>query len=146
MKIPGGSPFRHMPGLQETKNTQKSTKTGKSNKSSSTNQVGELNATNAADVLSQAEEVDSPLYDVMAQESKRFENGEADIEEATRAVVAAMLKQHLGSRNIPDKALDEIAQTVSSSIHGDKTLRERLELALKRVANNEKKRTEKRAS
>lgn len=143
MKIPGGgSPFHNIRQPQSTSKANSSKGVSKGKGKGKAGQASQIAGSSATSLLDQVEQVDSPIYDVMAQESQRFENGEADLEEATRAVVSAMLKQHLGKTNLPEKALDEIANTVSSSITGDKTLSERLELALRRVAKNEKKRTE----
>lgn len=143
MKISGGSPFRNIRQAQSTSKTSKTKGTKKKGFSSA---VGGLDATAATDSLEQLEPIDSPLYDVMAEQSKKFERGESDLEEATRAVVSAMIREHFGKKNLPDKTLDEIAKTVSSSINGDGELSTRLEKILRRVSSHQNKLAEAKGS
>jgi len=139
MKIPGGSsPFV---GIHQPQKMSKTKKTKKSGKKSSINRSSSVEATEATEVLEQLESVDSPLYDVMADTSKKLENGEADLEEATLTIVSAMIREQLGRRNLSEKTLEDITHTVSSSINGDQTLSNRLENILRRVFKHQKQRS-----
>ena len=136
MKIPGGSPFRQI--RQNTK-TSKASKTKKGKAKSAiagTQQAQEVNETEASE---STEALDSPIYDVMAEASAKFKNGESDLEEATRTVVSAMLYEHFGKKNVSEKTLAELTQTVSDSINNNKELGGRLESILRRVHNYKKK-------
>ncbi len=131
MKIPGGSsPYV---GIYQPQKTSKTKKTKKSTKKSSVKKARSLEATEAANLIDQLESLDSPIYDVMADASKKLENGEADLEEATLTIVSAMIREQLGRRNLSEETLKDISQTVSSSISGDQTMSNRLENILRNL-------------
>lgn len=137
MKIRGGGAGYPVQQTQQADKTSKSTKTKKrsgveqTGKSESVSQVGALAPVEAND----------PVFDAVAQASKGLDfNDEASLEEATRAVVSAIIREHFGKKNLPEKELDKIAQAVSTSVHNDATMRERLESVLKRIAISERKR------
>lgn len=132
MKIPGGSPF------QQIRQTPKASKTKKAKAKSATSSTQGVQETSSPETLDSTEKLDSPIYDVMAEVSKKFKNGESDLEEATRTVVSAMLHEHFGKKNIPEKTLSELAQTVADSINDNKELGERLQSILQQVHKHQK--------
>ncbi|MCK6509088.1 hypothetical protein L6R29_03835 [Myxococcota bacterium] len=137
MKIRGGGAGYP---IQQTQQTDKSSKSAKTKKSSGVAQAEKTESVSQVGPLGPVEAND-PVFDAVSQASKGLDfNDEASLEEATRAVVSAIIREHFGKKNLPEKELDKIAQAVSTSVHNDATMRERLESVLKRIAVSDRKR------
>lgn len=137
MKIRGGSPFHH-PALQQAQKSQKTKKAKKSKKKSSLKGVKEADAVDAVESIAPTEEVDSPYFDAMEEASTKMEQDGTDMEEATRAVVSAVIEEHFGKKNLAKKDLEDITKSVSASIVGDRTLHKRLETVLQKMSRKKK--------
>jgi hypothetical protein len=124
MKISrSGMPFS---GINQTKKSSNTKKSSYTSKAESTSAV----ATAAA--LAPVDEIDSPIYDAMEEASSRFAEGES-LEDATEAVVSAVIHEHFGKKGLPNKEVAKITQTVTESINNDNTLQQRLESILRRI-------------
>lgn len=136
MKIQGGSPFRNIRQPAKTSKAGKAKSKGKA----FAKKADDVEAVEAVETVDVADEVDSPYYDAMSGVSQDFEEGNTTFEEATRAVVSAVLEEHFGKKNLPQKQLDDITEKVSNAIATDSTLQGRLDTVLRRIAISEKKR------
>lgn len=136
MKIRGGLPFQPVQQTQESQSTSKAKGTQKKGATQKAEATSEIQKTEGLD---RVEAIESPLYDVMADESKKLETGEVSLEEATEAVVSAVIYEHFGKKNLSETELHQITKTVSNTVDGDKDLRERLEDILRRVSAHQRK-------
>lgn len=128
MKIGGGSPFRN---IRQMGGKSKTKKAGKSYKSSSLDEASEVSEVDSLAPAEAAEEVDQVFNDFTGASLQYEEDG--DLEDATRAVVSSILREHLGNKNLSAKAVEQITAAVTSSVQGDETLSKQLESLLKRM-------------
>ncbi|MCB9638804.1 MAG: hypothetical protein H6728_07525 [Myxococcales bacterium] len=136
MKIRGGGAGYP---IQRTEQTEKSNKSSKTKKRGGVGQAEQTDAVSQVGALGPVEAND-PVFDAVSQASKGLDfNDEASLEEATRAVVGAILREHFGKKNLPEKELEQITQAVTNSVNNDSTMRERLENVLKRIAVSDRK-------
>lgn len=133
MKIRGGSPFAN-PGVQRNQQTKKTSKAGKKKGVKKSQKAEEVDAVEAVVAADPVEEVDSPFFEAMSEVSERLEGGDADMEEATRAVVSAVLEEHFGQKKMSKKDMDNLTQTVAQSFGQDNELNRRLERVLRKIA------------
>jgi hypothetical protein len=127
--------------LQQAGQTQKTSKTTKKSATKKSGDVGATEKTESvgAVVALGALEAPDPVFDAVAEASRKMDMDEASLEEATKAVVSAVIREHFGKKNLPEKTLNEITQAVSTSVSNDATLSSRLESILKRITNNKTK-------
>lgn len=97
--------------------------------------VDKASAVTEVESMASVEVVDSPVYDAMASASQDFQSGQATLEEATRAVVSAIIREHFGKKELPPAEVEKITLAVTDSIGGDDSLRSRLETTLRRITN-----------
>lgn len=128
MKIGGGSPFRN---IRQMGGKSKTKKAGKSYKSSSLDEASEVSEVDSLAPAEAAEEVDQVFNDFTGASLQYEEDG--DLEDATRAVVSSILREHLGNKNLSAKAVEQITAAVTSSVQGDEALSKQLESLLKRM-------------
>lgn len=136
MKIRGGgNPYLN--NIAQSQKTEKTNKSKGTKKAKSSAKAEETSAVSTAEPLAPADEVDSPIYDELVSAATQY--NEEDLEEATRTVVSAVIREHFGKKGLTQAEVDAITDTVSSSVHGDDTLRNRLEVVLQRITAKQKR-------
>jgi putative N-acetylmannosamine-6-phosphate epimerase len=134
MKIRSGGGYGNLANINrasEAKET-KGTKGGKkSGKASSTAEVATPTA------VAPTDELNSPIEDELVSAAQQVD--EEALEEATKTVVMAVIREQFGKKGLGEDEMQAITNAVSSSINQDETLRGRLEHVLKRISNQQKR-------
>lgn len=136
MKIRGGSPFAPpapAASSAQTAKTSKSSKAKDTKKASSLDEVASTSSIASADSIDRLD-LSDPVFSAMSEASRKLTYDEASLQEATRAVVSAVIREHFGKKNLSDREIDQISQAVSHSVEHDASLRDRLETVLRRIA------------
>ena len=143
MKIRGGSPFVPSSQTSSTSQAARSSKTGKTKeakKSSSLENVAPTSSVSSAETVERLD-LSDPVFHAMSEASRKMTADEASLQEATRAVVSAVIREHFGKTNLSDREIDQISQAVSLSVEHDSSLRDRLETVLRRIAKADTRRS-----
>lgn len=126
----GGNPYLGSLGKTQKSEKSKSTKgTKKGTKATASTAADAVASTQSAEP---ADELDSPIYDELLSAANQM--NEDDLEEATRTVVLAVIREQFGKKGLSEKEMRDITTAVSNSISGDGALQNRLESVLKRIS------------
>jgi len=129
----GGNPYR---GVGQSSRSNKSKGTKGTKKSKFAGKAESVSGVSAPEPVEEVDEVDSPIFDAMEAASNKMD--EDSLEEATQAVVAAVITQHFGKKGLRDNEMKQITAAVTSSLTGDNEMRNRMESVLRRISNRRK--------